>query len=267
MAWAMDSMSAGSCASGCVTIIVVPTEATSVNPLQKAVDDLLSSGLRVEMIQLPEGYTAWSQWFGEKISAAHKCAPDMSMAESLKGLCFLDYSKRCTRDHGPSKLPQSLLKVCGYTNDVHYLATDLGMDLAVEKYKDSHDYILVTNADNGYHPEFFTRLVRESRASKSDVVASNFITGSVRFVNTAFSVGYVDLGSAIISMGVVVEGGLRFSSSIPMDKLMGSKLSEKERSVTIMRMYHDADWWYVNHAVNILQLKGGVVPQVLFYHQ
>ena len=63
-------------------------------------------------------------------------------------------------------------KICGYNNIVHYQLTDLGLEQALDRFGETHDYLITTNADNAYHPDFFTKTLK----TEKDIIATKFTT-------------------------------------------------------------------------------------------
>ena len=126
---------------------------------------------------------------------------------------------------------------------------------------------MVTNADNAYHPSLFEKAPVE----ETDAIASHFLTQmdnvSYRHVKTKFSLSMVDLGAVLIRTSALKRTGLRFLNSTPHDLIGKSSLTSREKSVSLMRSFHDCDWWFVHNAIYALKLLGAIVPLPLFYHQ
>jgi hypothetical protein len=210
------------------------------------------------------------------LEPAPSCSQDISPEEFARGLCdpFLEFDKTCRKkvendlknDPGRGLFTRKVQKICGYSNAVHYELTDLGLDQASKKYSRDHDYVLVTNADNTYHPAFFEKLISTGKS----VAASDFLTEmdnvNSRSVATRFKLGDIDLGALIVSMQVIASRELRFLDSIPYNIIDNADVTKREKSVALMRAYHDNDWWFVHYAVFEMRLDKEIVHEFLFNH-
>jgi hypothetical protein len=249
---------------------VVPTELNSVEVLSKAVDEIAEHGISIEMLRMRG---EWADWFERAEANAPTCDEGLSDKEFVSGLCkpFLDFNPFCNkhvkRDVATGALKVKKQKICGYFNEVHYQLTDMGLEQALDDYYSTHDYLMVTNADNAYDLSFF----KETLVKETDVIACHFLTQkhdmTYRHVKTKFSLSMVDLGAVLIRTSALKRTGLRFLNSIPHDLIGKSTLTSREKSVSLMRSYHDCDWWFVHNAIYALKLQSAIVPLPLFYHQ
>ena len=157
---------------------------------------------------------------------------------------------------GPGELSEKKEKICGYYNSVHYSLTDMGLDLALIKCGDSHDYVVVTNADNSYHSSFFYNTIRQ----KKEVVTCYFLHNAKRIIETKYLLSRVDLGAVILSTAALRRSQMSFSSSIPMERIMTNpNLSKEGKAIATLRAHHDNDWWFIQKAVHELKLESTIV--------
>jgi len=274
LAFSMSGMSTSTCHKNCANIIVVPTEVNSVEILTDTVRLLQRDGIPIEMVEEP-GEETWDEWFKKAEEDAPSCAEHYTDLEFKNGMCepFKSFDPGCFQgidtDIKVGLLAEKMKKVCGYYNSIHYLLTDLGLDHGLKRYGDTHNFIMVTNADNAYHPSFFEK----TTSAEKDMVAVHFLTQmtnqNFRMVKTEFRLGQVDLGAMLFSTEAVKRTGIRFSNSIPKNILEGTyrHISKTEKSISLMRCYHDNDWWFVHRGIQDFLVKGEVIPMVLFYHQ
>ena len=270
LAYSMSAMSTITCSSNCVTFIVVPTEFESVSPLQNAVTELKELGMNIELVNIA---TTWSEWFAMVGPKSPKCAEDITDLEFLSGLCnaYLSVDPDCrpylTQELKLNKLEQKKRKICAYNNQIHYLLTDLALQQVIVKYSQTHTYVMVTNADNSYHRSFF----QQTLVKDEDMIATYFLTdmdnANSRTIKTQFTFGRIDLGAVLVRIRALKETGLNFMNSIPHGMINNAALSNREKSVALMRAYHDNDWWFFYKAKYQLKLTSRVIPMVLYYHQ
>ena len=78
----------------------------------------------------------------------------------------------------------------------------------------------------------------------------------------------IDLGAVIIKTAAIQRTGLRFLNSVPLKLIENAAVNHGAAiSVSLLRAYHDCDWWMIYNAVHNFNLEAEVVPDLLFYHQ
>mmetsp|Transcript_22607 Transcript_22607/g.45152 ORF Transcript_22607/g.45152 Transcript_22607/m.45152 type:complete len:764 (-) Transcript_22607:56-2347(-) len=266
--YSVSAMSTPTCESNCARFIIVPTEEKSVSALRELIDylDISHSHLKVEMIDIPPNF------FSEAEHRAPRCGsvnydevPDLAFKN---GVCipFLDYDPKCLKkmaEETGDEILDKKRKICGYYNNIHYALTDMGLYLAVNKYGGAHDYVVVTNADNGYHPSFFLRTLKADK----EIIATHFVQNKKREERTEFALSHIDLGTVVVSTAALRRSNLTFSTSTPKSMIESHPtLSKLEKDVALMRSYHDNDWWFIQKAVHEMNFDAAIVAEALFYH-
>jgi hypothetical protein len=136
-------------------------------------------------------------------------------------------------------------KYCDYDNYVYYMATDVALQDVIRSCA-TCTHVLVTNSDNGYHPEFFAEALKQN----CDVVSTDF-AHEKGFLSVDWSVGSIDLGGVLMTTKVVsaVKG---YIASLP-DPLEPHDI-------------HDGDYWLIRRAID-QGFSKAVVHKLLYYHQ
>ena len=127
---------------------------------------------------------------------------------------------------------------------MYYQATDKALEDLLETCGWC-THVLVTNSDNGYHPNF----LRDTLGAGRDLVAVDFVTqGEALDVN--IGVGGIDLGAVLVSRRALelIRGYL-------------PALPEAAKAKDV----HDADYWFVRRGVD-LGCTTKLIHEVLFYH-
>lgn len=161
--------------------------------------------------------------------------------------------------------PMHWRKVCVYENHVYYQTTDVALKELVEGCAWC-THVLVTNDDNNYHPDYFRETLLalpvpqralpraesnngpDSRMDERgwDLVTTRFTTdGSV--VHAAWKLGYVDLGSVLLSKQIVTK--------------FGGFIAVWPPAVDA----HNADYLFMQNALDRGALAT-VVDKLLFFH-
>ena len=192
--------------------------------------------------------------------------------------CTSIEAKKIAHNHNKN----TVRKVCHYDNHVYYQATDVAVRELLEGCNWC-THMLVTNDDNGYHPDYFretllsiplplkeddqpskkkrfSKFYKEKEKRKQrvltaikergwDVVTTDFTTNG--FYNSAELVlGRIDLGSVLFSKEIVGKVG-GFIAALP----------PKARAMDA----HNADWLFTEKAMTMGGLAT-VVNKLLFFH-
>ena len=202
------------------------------------------------------------------VAAKDRAAPLKCTSEEAKEIASM-HNKNAMR------------KVCHYDNHVYYQATDVAVRELLEGC-DWCTHMLVTNDDNGYHPDYFRETLlgipaplkegdqpskkkRWGTSSKRkrkkervltaieergwDLVTTDFTTSG--FYNPAeWLLTRVDLGSVLFSKEIVGKVGGFIAALPPQARAMDA---------------HNADWLFTEKAIAMGGLAT-VVKKLLFFH-
>lgn len=108
-------------------------------------------------------------------------------------------------------------------------------------------HVLVTNGDNGYAPEFLAETVKQEK----DLVIVGF-THDREKVSPKIELGSVDMGAIMLRPRVLDGGNRLFLNSLP----GGARARE----------VHDADYWFVKHAIDSGYSLAVLEDQILMHH-
>ena len=125
---------------------------------------------------------------------------------------------------------QLFTKMC-YPNQQHYIATDMGLKVALECQTCSH--VLVTNADNHYTDSFFASTLTKSVDMS---IVSFFNNGVPPTIVEALPLRMrIDLGGVVVKANFLRKHNISFGNSLPPNAQL--------------RDHHDNDWWFVDHVL------------------
>ena len=137
-------------------------------------------------------------------------------------------------------------RLCDVGDYVYYVATDRALvDFVVPCANCTH--VLVTNGDNGYAPEFLA----EKSWRRDDLVIVGFTHGRIP-VSPRIRSGWIELGAVLLRKRVLKDGRWVFLTSLP----HGARAHE----------VHDADFWFVKHAVDSGFSHVLIGDRILMYH-
>ncbi len=137
-------------------------------------------------------------------------------------------------------------KYCDFEHYVYYAATDRALAELVAPCA-SCTHVLVTNGDNGYAPDFLD----EAFQRPEDLVVVPFLhEGEAK--QPVLGIGGMDLGGVLMQKRVLEDGRSLFMSSLP------DGAGPKE--------VHDADFWFVRHAIDAGRSYALLSDRVLMYH-
>lgn len=242
---------------------LVPTELPGVPVAQAIARDFWSNPFdpfpHVYAVNLNESFF---------VAASDRAAP-------LK--CTSTEAKEIARKHNKN----AVRKVCHYDNHVYYQATDVAVRELLEGCNWC-THMLVTNDDNGYHPDYFretllsiplplkegdqpskTKILGKFKKKKKkkqrvltaieergwDFVTTDFTTGGYH-IPAELVLGGLDLGSVLFSKEIVGKVG-GFIAALP----------PKARAMDA----HNADWLFTEKAMTMGGLAT-VVKKLLFFH-
>jgi len=241
---------------------LVPTELAGVPVTQEIARDFWSNPLdpfpHVYAVNLNESFF---------VAAKDRAA-------SLK--CTSKEAKEIARKHSKN----AVRKVCQYDNHVYYQATDVAVQELLEGCNWC-THMLVTNDDNGYHPDFFREtlltvplpvkgdeppkkkrfgnvplkkqqqqgVLTTVKERRWDLVTTDFTTNGF-YISAELKLGRLDLGGMLFSKEIVSKVG-GFIAALP----------AKPRAIDA----HNADWLFAEKAM-IIGALAMVVKKLLFFH-
>jgi len=126
-------------------------------------------------------------------------------------------------------------RFCNVNSPLHYLLVDIVLEYVKAKMKPSPYWIVITNADNYYFPNFFGHL-KEWKDSKIDVLMVNMIHNGILFP-TSFKKSSTDLGAYAVKSNFLIKTNVSFLSSLPV------------RSNAIN--YHEADGHFLENVLSL----------------
>lgn len=146
---------------------------------------------------------------------------------------------------------EALDTYCTINSPLHYFVTDAALGQA-RKECIFCEYLLVTNADNCYSPDFFFKTSEQLRKSHSDVVLTNMLHRG-QPIETAVASGAMDLGCVLAKFSIFTgPQQLDFTGLLPEN-------AEPQD-------WHDADFWMVHSLQNIHMRKVTFLRETLFLH-
>jgi len=156
----------------------------------------------------------------------------------------------------------SRAKVCRVDCPTHYHVTDIAIHLLMRKHKDLR-YLLVTNADNYYSPEFFDDAItmmnfdEKNGGTDFDVVLTDMVHGKNKRKRSVRPIkGHLDLGCALLRIDFLLYHNMTsFIDTLHQSK--GSELSPLD--------YFEADGLFIEEARR-LGARVGFVRKLNFVH-
>ena len=229
--WALDAQSFGES----MFILIAPTEYDSVSYLQKFVRDNWSSRsagnnrLTVTVMDLDAS-------FYERYCCL------------LKPICTEEWRKgKLARNWST----QALNTYCTTNSPLHYYVTDQALS-RVQIECPTCEFLLVTNADNAYAPEFLDKSISTLRKREADVSVANMIHRGQPIEAQVERSGGMDLGGVILRLNIFRRSSLSFASLLPTNP-------EPQD-------WHDADFWMVYNLLNRHGKRLVLIKEYLFAH-
>ena len=148
------------------------------------------------------------------------------LRESTRALCTEEFQQQYMEHWGTA---EHMHRYCSINSYLHYYVTDVAYSELVTAC-DACKYMLFTNADNLYAPDFLNSAIGAMSQQNSDLVVSSFVHRKEP-LDAQVVVGKMDLG------GVLVDRSLLDSSGMTFFKAVGDVLTPQN--------LHDADYWFV----------------------
>lgn len=143
--------------------------------------------------------------------------------------------------------PYEISRFCEVNSPLHYLLVDAVLHY-IQKYCINCRLVMITNADNTYHPSIYKDMI--TRSENADVILTNTVNyGGILRVEA--KAGYVDLGSFSTSVPFLRKTGLTFIGSVPRRPLAND--------------YHNADGLFVDK-LKAHNARFSIIESFLFNH-
>lgn len=217
-----------------VRVIIVPTEEPSTKELLEYLNEHFSSTITKEK----KSVDVILQDLPSNIYQTYCCV--------LKDICT-DSWRNGKLNEGWSEI--SLNRYCEVNSPLHYHLTDIALSSIVNDCP-SCRYLLVTNADNSYSPDFLSLATKKIEEENLDIVLSDMVHRG-KSMEVSPELGKMDLGCALISLDFLRQTQLSFVKSLPFP-------AEPQN-------WHDADFWLIQRMIE----KGamvGIIRNILFVH-
>jgi hypothetical protein len=140
-------------------------------------------------------------------------------------------------------------RYCTINSALHYTLCDVVL-YYIQTHCPTCKYVLTTNADNSYSPEFFNKILQQNNPPNFDVAMTNMVNKGHMLTVKAVRF-YVDLGSYIVSVPFLRRTGISFLNSLPQH----ADASD----------YHDADGHFIDRLV-YYKARIAYVSETLFFH-
>jgi hypothetical protein len=225
--WALE----GQTADGGIYVIIAPTEFSSIEPIKSA-------------LQL--------HWPDDSQLSVHVLSMDSNQYD--EHCCLLD--SICTSDWKRGKLlrnwsTESLTTYCTTNSPLHYFITDSALD-KVRSECPFCGYLLVTNADNYYSPDFLKKSSNLMNVARVDIVVADMLHRGHQ-IEARVESGFMDLGGVLCKLSIFFGSPkLSFSSLLPEN-------AEPQD-------WHDADFWMVYNLQNKFGRRVEFLRETLFVH-
>jgi hypothetical protein len=189
-----------------ISVIVIPTEKGSFASLNDGLKafSTKSTSPSLSILDVPD--SLYDQ-YGAYIES-------LCTAEQRQGIQNRGYAK------------ESIDHMCRVNSPLHNLLSDLMLEY-IKRDAASSQWLIVTDVDNSYSPEFFTFV--SSVRKKADIALVNMKKDNV--VNSTSKALYAGLGSFAVSIPFLRKSGATFLSSIPLRPAA--------------HHYHDADGHFI----------------------
>ena len=200
-----------------VQVIIIPTDEKSVIDIKYAIvkqwySTLVTHHIRVSLIEFP----SWVyQTYGNYIDT----------------LCTEFWKQQALQQFHVGFIG----RFCKVNSPLHYLLVDIGLEYVKTNLYSYSYWIIITNADNYYFPQFFDHLMKWKNSSV-DVLMTNMIHNGNLFP-TLFKKSKTDLGSYAIKSNFLKKTNITFLNSLPF------------RSNPIH--YHEADGYFLEKLISL----------------
>ena len=166
----------------------------------------------------------------------------------LKEICTPEWRKEKLLRKWSS---EALETYCTVNSPLHYFVTDSALEQAKRECVFC-EYLVVTNADNYYSPDFFWKTSQLMDRSKTDIVLTNMLHRGMP-VETIVASGAMDLGCVLSKFSIFLG-----SQKLGFAKLVPENAEPQD--------WHDADFWMVHTLQNKYNRKVSFLRETLFVH-
>jgi len=271
------------CERDCVSFVLVPTEPDSL----AAFRDLASNLSSAYDVAVPPALD--EALFTSAGASQPRCLPGWESTDFARSVCesFRTKDPACFatwRGLDRNAALSMMQKICAYQNYVHYAVVDKALDYAVARFGCRPGWLLVTNGDNEYHRDFLGHTTKQGhqlvgtdfvmyhrgsggllgRASQSLIVSADSVDGEEAegpgFQTSAWRLGEIDLGAAIVDFQSFCGTGARFLNSLP-------RIGSDPYNIARLRSLHDADFWFFRRLISHFGFQHHIVHHRLFFHK
>lgn len=204
--------------SEAIVLLLVPTEPVSrehLASLQQQLWAMTKSGFtRVQL--LPTLYSPPEELY-------------MELRHATEELCTEDFREEYLNKWGTE---EHLHRYCGINSYLHYKLTDLAYQHLDEQCVKCR-YLLFTNADNLYAPDFLSSSISTMRKKGTEVLVSSFVHRKEPIAATQVQIAELDLGGVVLDRSVVEAAELTFFKAVTNYGPLNPQT------------LHDADFWFV----------------------
>lgn len=225
--WAIDAQSV----KDSVYVIIAPTEFGSIEPIEQLLQEEWTDRphVNVRVLKL------------EKQQYDEHCCLLESICTPLwrKGKLMRNWST------------DALDTYCGVNSPLHYFVTDSALN-KVRQDCIFCEFLLVTNADNYYSPDFLSKASQHLISTRADVVLTDIVHHG-HALESRVEVGHLDLGCVLTRFNIFLgPDKLNFTAMLPHD-------AEPQD-------WHDADFWMVYHLQTLYNRRIVFLRETLFVH-
>jgi len=210
-------------------IFIIPTDEESMNSIKQILtkqwfNPLVTHRIQVSLVQFPS-------WVYQKYGIY------------IDSLCTKSWMQSALTKFPPSDISRH----CDVNSPLHYLLVDVTLEYVKATLTSNTYWLVITNADNYYIPQFFDNLV-SSKDTDTDVLMVNMVHKGHLFPTT-FQREKTDLGAYAIKSNFLIHSKALFLNSLP------TRCNAKH--------YHDADGHFIENLVS-LRAKVQKVEAYLF---
>jgi hypothetical protein len=213
-------------------VIVIPTEFDSIEAIRADLADIPMSlkrkNFRVTLKLFEAPYSLYAMY-----------------AAKLNELCTPAW-----RSIYLSKFSDEVVhRYCTINSPLHYTLCDVVL-YYIQTHCSTCKYVLTTNADNSYSPEFFGKIFSKNSFGSFDVAMTNMVNKGRPMIVKALKM-HIDLGSYLVSVPFLRRTGISFLNSLPQH----ADASD----------YHDADGHFIDRLV-YYKARIAYVSETLYFH-
>ena len=179
-----------------VQVFLIPTDSESVDIIKEVLVkqwyfDSVSHHIRVSLVEFPSSIY-------------------MQYGSYIDTICTESWKSKALKVYHAGFIG----RFCNVNSPLHYLLVDILLEYVKNKLKISSYWIIITNADNYYFPQFFNHLSKWKNINTIDVLMVNMIHNGILFP-TSFEKSKTDLGSYAVKSSFLFNTNASFLNSLP----------------------------------------------------